>query len=345
MEEFSSVCPNCGSDLFYNPRTGSLTCKYCESNFFLPTSKKNAVIVRQYNNGFHPSVLNKSLNCYECKTCGRTYFMTTEGRSSRCPNCGNSEIELTEGPGFCADGVIPFKITKQQAAEKMLEELKKNNKIPKELKKMAEKQKLMAVLIPVWNFSFNLYASYSATESLVKKDSYGMYYTIQNPIFGDKEKRIESVDECATDGEDEVFLDLFDEDDYANIVPYTPEYSFGSRVAPITKNIHEFYEKAVERTQKDFEKHIKRELLARKNDTHGIDVSSRADDVFFNFTYVPVYLNVFKYKNKTYKFYISGTSGKVAGKTPTSTWYKIKKVLRVVGIGVLLAVIYKLFKK
>lgn len=345
MEEFSSVCQNCGSDLFYNPRTGSLTCKYCESNFFLPTSKKNAIIVRQYNHGFHPSVLNKSLNCYQCKTCGRTYFMTTEGRSSRCPNCGNSEIELTEGPGFCADGVIPFKITKQQASEKMTEYLKHNSKIPKALKKMAESQKLMAVLIPVWNFSFNLYASYSATEAIVKKDNYGMYYTIHNPIFGDKEKRIDSQDECATDGEDETFLDLFDEKDYANIVPYTPEYSFGSRVAPITKNIHEFYDNAVTKAQKSFEKQIKRELLVRKNETTGIDVSSRADDVFFNFTYVPVYINVFKYKKKTYKLYISGTTGEIAGKTPVSTWYKIKKVLKFVGVGVILALIYKLLKK
>lgn len=345
MEEFSSVCQNCGSDLFFNPRTGSLTCKYCESSFYLPTSKKNAVIVRQYNNGFHPSMLNKSLNSYKCKSCGRTYFMTTEGRSSRCPSCGNSETVLTEEPGFCADGVVPFKITKQEASEIMKKYLSNNHKIPKELKKMAESQKLMAVLIPVWNFSLNLYASYTADESIVKKDSYDMYYTIQKPIFGDREKRIESIDECATEGEDDSFLDLFDELDYSGIVPYCPEYSFGSRVEPITKDIHEFYDKTIGKAENDFKKQITRELLARKNDTHNINVSVRADDVFFNFTYVPVYVNVFKYKNKIYKLFISGTTGKVKGKTPVSTWYKVKKFLRVVGIGVLLALVYKLFKK
>lgn len=345
MEEFNSVCPNCGSDLFFNPKTGSLTCKYCESSFYLPTSRKNAVIVRQYNAGFHPSVFNKSLNSYKCKTCGRVYFMTTEGHSSRCPNCGNSEIELVEEPGFCADGVIPFKITKQQASEAMQDYLKTNSKVPKELKVMAKNQKMMAVLIPVWNFSFNLYASYTATESIVKKDSLDYFYTINNPIFGDREKRIESMDECATDGEDNEFLDLFDEDDYAGIVPYSPEYSYGSRVDPITKNIHEFYDKVVEKAKDDFSRKIKRELLARKTDTHDISVSCRADDVFFNFTYVPVYLNVFNYKNKTYKLYVSGTTGKVKGKTPVSTWYKVKKVLRIAGIGLLIALVYKLFKK
>ena len=196
-KEFSSVCQNCGSDLFFNPKTGCLTCKYCESSFYLPTSRKNAVIVRQYNSGFHPSVFNKNLNSYKCLSCGRVYFMTTEGHSSRCPNCGNSDIELASEPGFCADGVIPFTITKQQAAEKMKEYLKNNHRIPKELRKMAETQKLMALLIPVWNFSFNLYAQYSAIESYAKKGFDGMYYTASNPLFGEKEKRIKSLDECA----------------------------------------------------------------------------------------------------------------------------------------------------
>ena len=345
MEEFSSVCPNCGSDLFFNPKTGALTCKYCESNFYLPTSSKNAVTVRQYSVGFHPSVLNKSLNSYKCKACSRVYFMTTEGRSSRCPNCGNGDIELTEEPGFCADGVVPFKITKEEASKAMRDYLKNNGKIPKELRKMAENQKMMAVLIPVWNFSFNLYASYTANESLLQKDSYGMYYSINNPIFGDREKRIASADECATEGEDNSFLELFDESDYASIVPYCPEYSFGYRVDPITKDIHSFYDDVVEREEKKFKKEITRELLARKTSTHEINVSCKADDVFFNFTYVPVYLNVFKYKKKIYNIFVSGTTGKVGGKTPVSTWYRVKKFLQVLGVGALLFLVYKLFKK
>ena len=344
-EEFSSVCQNCGSDLFFNPKTGCLTCKYCESNFYLPTTRKNAVIVRQYSAGFHPSVFNKNLNSYKCLSCGRTYFMTTEGHSSRCPNCGNNDIELASEPGFCADGVVPFKITKKQAAEKMLDYLKQNHKIPKELRNMAANQKLMAVLIPVWNFSFNLYAQYSAIESFAKKGTDGMYYTASNSIFGEKEKRVKSLDECATDGEDEAFLDLFDEDDYSAIVPYYPEYSFGSRVEPITKDIHVFYDDIIEKAKNDYKKELTKELLSRKHDTHNIEISCTAGDVFFNFTYVPVYVNVFKYKKKIYKLFVSGTSGKVKGKTPTSMWYRIRKFLRIVGIGALIAIIYRLFKK
>ena len=86
-------------------------------------------------------------------------------------------------------------------------------------------------------------------------------------------------------------------------------------------------------------------MLERKNSTHEINVECKADDVFFNFTYVPVYVNVFKHKKKLYKIYVSGTTGKVAGKTPVSSWYRFKKFLSILGIGALLVLVYKLFKK
>ena len=129
------------------------------------------------------------------------------------------------------------------------------------------------------------------------------------------------------------------------IVPYTPEYAFGSRVEPVTKNIHDYYASIVEKTENEFKHQITKELLDRKNEVSNIQVDCKARDIFFNFTYVPVYVNVFKYKNKIYKLYISGVNGKVEGKTPVSIWYRIRQVLRVVGIGALLAIIIKLFTK
>ena len=345
MEEFSSVCKNCGSDLYFNPKTGCLTCKYCESNFYLPKKKKEAVIVRQYNTGFHPNMLNSSLNSYKCNSCGRTYFMTTEGRSSRCPACGNTSTTLVDEPGYCADGIIPFKMTKAEASVKLEEFIGANKKIPKELKKLIKEQKLMAVYIPVWNFSFNMFATYSATENVLKKDSYDMYYTVPNPIFGDRTKRIKSLDQCATEGEDDAFLDLFDEEDYAKIIPYIPEYACGCRVEPVTKDIHDFYGEIVDGAQKEFETQIKRELLKRKTETVNISIQSRARDVFFNFTYVPVYVNTFKYRNKLYKLFVSGTTGKVVGETPKSAkkvWGKILEFLAIAGLIGLAAYLFLL---
>ena len=49
-----------------------------------------------------------------------------------------------------------------------------------------------------------------------------------------------------------------------------------------------------------------------------MNISTRVHDEYFNFCYVPVYVYNFKHKDKIYKTYVSGTSGKVAGNMPKS---------------------------
>ncbi|MBO5344457.1 MAG: hypothetical protein J6A51_00985 [Clostridia bacterium] len=162
MENISSKCKNCGSELWFNPKQGCLTCKYCESNYFLPKKRDDAVLVRQYDAGFHPNQLNQSLVAYKCEACQNVYFMSSEEKSKKCTNCGSSSSVLVEDSNYSADGIMPFKISKDEAAKCFEKFLKEKSSIPKELKKLAQSKKLMGVFIPVWNFSFNIYASYSA---------------------------------------------------------------------------------------------------------------------------------------------------------------------------------------
>lgn len=248
---------------------------------------------------------------------------------------------MVEDAGLCADGIIPFKISKQQASEYFAKYLKKKFGVPKELKNYAANQKLTGVYVPVWNFTLNVSAVYNASVQDLKKDERGSYYSVSKPVFGDRFKHIKSLDESATNAEFDVFLNLFDEDDYAEIIPYTPEYTYGFRVDTIDKDIHEFYHKITDKAENELEREIKSFLYDKYKDISDINVESRADDVFFNFTYVPVYVNTYKKKDKVYKTYISGTTGKVVGKSPTSIWkYLLRFFEFLLALGAVGAIIY-----
>ena len=331
----TSKCKNCGSELWFNPKRGSLVCKYCESNYFLPTQNDKAVLVRQYSSAFHPNQLNKNLNAYRCNGCQNIYYMSSEEKSKKCPNCGNSSSEIVQDSGYCADGIIPFKITKEQASENFKKYVKGLKNAPKELRTMATNHKLMGVFIPVWNFSYNVSATYSANAVDLKKDESGSFYSVPKPVFGDRTKRVKSLDQCATTVEDESFLELFDEDDYAEIIPYTPEYTYGFRVDTINKDIHEYYYAIEEKAEKEFEKEIKHSILSKYKDVSSMEVETELKDVFFNFTYVPVYINTYNHKGKIYKTYISGTTGKVVGKKPVSARSVFKNFLKFLGFAVI----------
>lgn len=337
MDTISSKCQNCGSELLFDAKTKTLVCKHCGSNFILPTQSDDAVIVRQYDSGFHPNQLHQSLKSYKCGGCGNTYYMTSEEKSKKCPNCGNSTCEEISEDALAADAMIPFKLTKEEAAEKFKEYLKTRKSIPKELRKLAENQKLTGVFVPVWNFSFNITASYNAMVTEPERGPDGAYYASHKPIFGDKFKRVKSYDQIACKNHDDALLELFDEDDYVDLIPFFPEYTYGYKIDKITKDIHDYYHQITRDAEQDYKRKIKREIVKGHKEVSNIQVEAAATDVFFNFAYVPVYVNTFTYHGKIYKTYISGTNGKVAGKHPKSlfskflTFFKTIAILGIVG--------------
>ncbi len=340
-EVITSKCKNCGSELWYNPKQGCLTCKYCDSNYFLPQQNDDAVLVRQYDDSFHPNKLNRTLNAYQCNNCGNKYYMTSEGVSKKCPNCGSSSCSLVEDAGLCADGIIPFKISKDQAAKKFAEYLKGKVSVPRALKKSAKNQELMGVYIPVWNFTFNISGTYSATATSLQKDSDGSFYSVPKPVFGEKYKRIKSHDHSASNAQDDIFLELFDENDYAGLIPYVPEYTYGYRVESIDKNIHDYYYKITKDAEAELEKEMKQSVLKKYKEVSDVSVEAMVDDVFFNFAYVPVYVNAFTHKNKLYKTFISGTTGKVIGKSPITAGRIFKTLAEAVAVlGIVGLLIY-----
>lgn len=335
----NSKCQNCGSKLIYNPKSNCLTCTHCETNYILPKRNEKAVLVRQYSSGFMPNQLNRSLIAYKCNACANIYYISSEEMSKKCPNCGSNSSTVVEDDGYCADGIIPFKISREEAAEAFSKHLKKQRGIPSSLKKLAKEQKLMGVFIPVWNFKFNIDAQYSANATEVKQNYDGTFYSTYKPIYGEKHKRVNSLDQSATTAEEDEFLELFDEKDYADIIPYTPEYTFGYRVDKINKDIHDYYHEISKDAEEEMKKKIKKSVLSSHKEVSDLFVDCQASDVFFNFTYVPVYVNTYTYRGKVYRTYISGTTGKTIGKPPVTFTGIAKTLLKVLGIAALIALI------
>ena len=84
---------------------------------------------------------------------------------------------------------------------------------------------------------------------------------------------------------------------------------------------------------------LRKYALKRHKDVSDLTIDADIHDVFFNFAYVPVYVNTFTYRGKTYKTYISGTTGKVVGKTPKSIGSFFKKLIKFLGVAAVVALI------
>lgn len=340
MEKLISSCKNCGSELKFDPIKQTLSCEYCETSYHLPKAKIDAVLVRGYSNAFHPNQFNKNLIAYKCDMCGHVYFSASQEKSSECNSCGSSSCSQIKSSGYCADGIIPFEITKLQAAEKFEKYLKSKPGIPKAFMAEAKNQNLTGIFVPVWNFIFDIDATFSANAVELKKDDTGRYYSVPFPVFGTKSESIKSADQCASIAETDDFLQLFDENDYDKIIPYTPEYTFGYKIDDINRNIHEYFDVVTQDEEAKLKKEVGSHILKKYKDVSNMQIITNSRDVYFNFTYVPVYVNTFNHKGKSYKTYISGTTGKVAGQLPPSLNGLIKGLAKIIGLAAAIAIIY-----
>lgn len=343
MEVIPSKCKNCGSELIFSPEKGCLVCKHCDTNYYLQNTNIDTVLVRQYDYNFHPNELNQKLQAYRCDMCGRVYYKSAGEHSKTCTNCGSSSSTMVTDNGYCADGIIPFKIDKQTALKELKKYLSKNGGIPKELKGSDAEDALVGEFVPVWNFSYNVYADYNASVGKVVKSSSGSYYNTTMPVFGDKYKRINSLDECACTTDDDGFLELFDENDYARIIPYAPEYTYGYQVRAIDKDIHEYYNLVTKKAENEYENYIRREIHSKYKDITDIHVESRVDDVFFNFTYIPIYTFTDTRKRNPKKYYVSGTTGKVASKANKLGKSLGRAIKLLIFVGVVAFILYLFF--
>ena len=207
MEKLTSKCKNCGSELFFDAKKQVLACKYCEASYHLPKSKTNAVLVRGYSNSFHPNQLNKTLSCFKCEMCDYTYFTSSEENSRDCPNCGSANLASVNSSGYCADGIITFEISKEQALKNLKSYLKTKPSIPSKIKSDLSVDKIAGVFVPVWNFVFDIDVTYTANASDLRKDERGYYYAVPIPVYGEKRQSIRSLDQCASSAETDDFLE------------------------------------------------------------------------------------------------------------------------------------------
>lgn len=344
MEKLLTKCKNCGGQLRFDPKKQTLKCEYCETSYHLPKAKVNAVLVRGYSNAFHPNELNKNLNFYRCSKCGHAYFSACEEKSQECFECGNSSLEKINSSGYCADGIIPFEIDKKTAVTKLTNYLKAKPNIPKVVFNNILPENLTGVFVPVWNFIFDIDATWTANASKLKKNWNGTYYTVPVPVFGTRSESIKSADQCATTNEADDLLELFNETDYDKIIPYSSEWTFGYKIDETNRNIHDYYEFVTTTEEKKISKEISDKILRDNQDVTDMQINTNSHDVYFNYVYVPVYVYKYNYKGKTYKNYVSGSSGKVAGKTPVSLNGILKILAKYLGLAAIIILLYFIFK-
>jgi DNA-directed RNA polymerase subunit RPC12/RpoP len=298
------LCSNCSGKLVFNPAYQKLECSACGSRFDPEDVKDiNADAQSKYYD----------TRVYTCAHCGAEIITSDTEVSTFCVYCGNPAINFSRiKKEYKPDGLIPFQITKEEAAAKIKEKFLANPFIPKEVKSKAVPENIRGIYVPYWivNARFTE-ASYIQAEVNNGEKIVTKYYqrvgtcNFQNiPIDGSNIL----LDEVSSRLEPFYFAEAkeFDEDYLNGFYSNTSDMTYKNLQNAVAARCHELYSKEACSTVENGKSFVN-------------DAAYWAyiqDDPLYMM--MPVWFFTFIYKNEPHTILINGQSGKVVGTMPWS---------------------------
>lgn len=341
-EQTDRKCPQCEGTMDYNPQTGGLKCPYCdyeeeiiEHQDSYSTAEELDFYSAEETGNCNWGVEKKTVIC---KSCGAESIYDALQISDECPYCGSNQVMEEKGQNTLAPGgVVPFKVTVKEAAEKFKGWIKRQWFCPTKAKESAKPDSFKGVYLPYWTFDTSTYSEYSAQYGKRRRvyEGDGKYRTVTDwySTSGTYSKSIDDQLVIGTTKHDENMLRNIEPFNTAANKAYKPEYVAGFISERYSIGLKQAWEKAKSMISIFLRGEIKQQILARHNadDVRSLSVSTRYSDITFKYLLLPIWISSFRYKDKVYQFVVNGQSGKVSGKIPISP-------LRV-AIAVILAII------
>ena len=337
------ACPSCGAGMVFDAETGGLYCEHCgaRQQIFAHAGEEQAFgkLLEQDNGWAGES------HVFVCRNCGAREVLEKNETVSTCPFCG-TEIIPSPGdlPGVRPNAVVPFRISREAAAENVKKWLQKRFFAPAEYRKSGKADALKGVYVPSFSFDARTETYYTAT--------LGKYYYVDKIENGQnvRERKIRyfhvngrygaRYDDIRIGAEREEFgksLRDIGLQDASGDVEYKPEFLRGYAVSQSAKTGIQCWEEAKE----VIGEREKKEILSGY--TYDVVSSLKTHTNYYDITYkyvlLPVYVAQCSRKGKQYNIYVNGIDGKVAGKAPVSGVRVLVTVAVVFGILLLVGLL------
>lgn len=157
MSAITYKCPNCDGGLIFEPESGNYACEYCLSKFTQDElmaesqSAETAQVVDEPVQETESESVQESALIYRCPSCGAEVITDETTAATYCFYCHNPIVLEGKLSGeYLPNGIIPFKITKDEAVEKFHEWIQKKKFVAKGFYSKKNIEKMSGVYFPYW---------------------------------------------------------------------------------------------------------------------------------------------------------------------------------------------------
>lgn len=347
-EETDKKCPQCGGVMDFDPATGNLKCPYCDYEEKIKVQKKEPkkaaeldFYAAEHTASHDWGVEKKTILC---KACGAESIYDALQTSAVCPFCGSNQVmEQNEEDTIAPGGVVPFRISDEQASRLFHKWIKRKWFCPKLAKESAKPKRFKGIYLPYWTFDTDTYSSYRGEYGIDRiykdKDGESRTETHWHQTSGTYEEFINDELVLASKNHDKSILHKLEPFDTENNKSYKPEYIAGFIAERYSVGLKDAWKIAMKSIKQKLKENISREIEVEHHADHVRELTLDTDynNITYKYLLLPVWTSNFKYNEKVYQFMVNGQTGKIAGKTPLSI---PKIIITAAGVIALLIILY-----
>ena len=298
------LCSNCAGKLIFNPASQKLECANCGAGFRPEDVRDTSTEV---------SSKYYDTRVYTCGHCGAEIITSDTESSTFCVYCGNPAIVFSRvSKEYRPDGILPFKITKLQALDKIKNRFVNNPVVPKEIADYFKPENMRGIYVPYWVINAD-YQEADWISGTVKrgKSSETRYYSRAGEV---KFKNVPIDGSRILNDDVSLRLEPFYLEDSKE---FDEDYLNGFYSNTSDMDILDLRESASKRCHKLFADEVVKSIPKNVNSVKIRDsiywADIQDDPIYMMF---PVWFLTFKYNGKPYTVLVNGQTGKVTGTLP-----------------------------
>ena len=336
----SVKCPNCGSNLVFDPIRGECICSNCGGVFDPSTLDKIGAFgfvnpERDYDGTIEISKDDAERVEIVCNSCGAQIVTDKNTASTFCAFCGSPALvsrRLTRE--FKPDYIIPFKFDKEKAISLFEEHCATVSHLPKSFKSKKILEKMTGLYVPTWIISTEVEVNVAGKGNKGRMVDEVYTETHANTLsnytmltFGKVKFRLNNV---PFDGEIKIpnrLMAACEPFDYSELIKFRPEYLQGYFA-------EKYDEQPLDMTDRIYKRLDRYAFSVCEKITFGYDTfvpDTNASYTSYNnqnikYALLPCWFLNIEFDGKSYQYIVNGQTGKVAGDFPYAKgWETIER--------------------
>lgn len=338
-------CPNCGGEIKYDSEQQKLACPYCDTTFDID-------VMESYNRQFNENKEDKmdwkseekeifvddSLVVFSCQHCGGQIIGNEQTIATTCPYCNSPVImDRNISKQLKPDYVIPFKLDKDDAKNKLQEFFKDKPFLPKDFKEGSILDEIKGIYVPFWLYSClaDVKQQYKATREHHYSDSrYNYTETSYYALVREGTIEFNNVPVDGSSKIDDQFMQSIEPFDFKEAVDFNSGYLAGYFADRYDENSKVSEKKAnsrIRNTTNNVFKNTTNQYHSCILENSSIEFKNKEVDYYL----LPVWILNVNWNNKMYPMMMNGQTGKFIGDLPADMkqfWKTVAKITAIVAL-------------